>query len=406
MTPLSKEQHSRLIDVAKNRFYNRIELYELYLWLDNFEPDEYDLAITVLEHVDFYRENDFVSLLESAMSKLPINIDRDDANIHFLPIGEPGKSGNIVLYQLHKLFTNNNNCKFYNYAKEIEIDKLGGNDYIVMADDFCGSGTTVDEFIKNIPNSNKILKFPRLYLIFGIIMQNALNLLIRKYSDKYGTQIAIGDIKYKAFNKGNSPFGGYVRMKQMRDFCYKYGNKLCKKMPLGYKNTQSLVIIEHSSPNDSLPILWYNNKSWKPLAPRSYREVAEKACTDRKDNNRWISMVRKNVGVGNNEDIKGLFSNDNYTMIMILRLLMDKKTESVIANTLGLTYEDMQHMKEMGVIYGYWNEKWEVSEYATKQYTEAVAYFRRQNKEKKEMAIEYEDDRNMIYVPETFRSLK
>ena len=51
MRPLSKDQHSRLVEVSSKRYFNRIELYELYLWLDNFEPDEYDMAITLLEHV-------------------------------------------------------------------------------------------------------------------------------------------------------------------------------------------------------------------------------------------------------------------------------------------------------------------------------------------------------------------
>lgn len=403
MNPLSKEQRSRLEDVAIQRFYNRIELCDLFLWLDNFAPEEYDMAIEVLEHVDFYRENDFVSLLANAMNNLPINIKT--THLHFIPIGNPGKSGSIVLYQLHKLSESLKwNATFYNTADKIEID-LGQENYSVLVDDFIGSGSTIDKFFKENHNNIKFLEFSKLCIVAGIAMRNSIERLRKKYK----IHIAVGDIKDKAFEKGISPFGGYVRMKRVRDFCYKYGKKLCCNMPLGYKNAQSLVIIEHTSPNNSLPILWYDYEgsvSWKPLAPRSYIKVVEKAYSERQDNNRWISVFRKNIGIEDEKDIKNMFSGDNYILIMVLRLLMEKKTESVIANILGLTYEDMQHIKIMGVSREYWNEKWEVNDYAKRQYSETIAHFMRQNRERKEMFAEREDNRNMIYVPKTFRNLE
>ena len=409
MRPLSEDQHSRLVEVSSKRYFNRIELYELYLWLDNFEPDEYDMAITLLEHVDFYREKDFVSLLGSAIEKLALDINT--ARFHFLPLGNPGKSGDIVIYQLQKLFAPyQGKSTFYNYSSEIKTDHLQQNDYVILVDDFIGSGNTADEFIQTIPNKDALLAYPRLCIICGVIMKSGKGMLERKYTKTFGVKIAAGDEKYKAFEKRHTPFGGYVRMKRMRDFCYKYGIGLYRKAPLGFKNTQSLVIIEHSSPNDSIPLLWSNKeikgKPWTPLAPRNYNIAAERACLDRQENNRWISMVRKKVGVDTNDDVKDMFSGDNYTLIMILRLLMERKTESVIANTLGLTFDDMQLMKEKGVECDYWDENWEVSDYAMKQYEEAVAYFKRENREKNELAAERADERNMIYIPETFRGLK
>ena len=222
MRPLLKDQHSRLVEVSSKRYFNRIELYELYLWLDNFEPDEYDMAITLLEHVDFYREKDFVSLLGSAIEKLALDINT--ARFHFLPLGNPGKSGDIVIYQLQKLFaTYQGKATFYNYSSEIKTDHLQQDDYVILVDDFIGSGNTADEFIQTIPNKDALLAYPRLCIICGVIMKSGKGLLERKCTKTYGMKIAAGDEKYKAFEKGQTPFGGYVRMKRMRDFCYKYG---------------------------------------------------------------------------------------------------------------------------------------------------------------------------------------
>lgn len=409
MTPLSKEQHDRLVEVANKRFFNRLEMYELYLWLDNFKPEEYELAIALLEHIDFYREKDFVSLLAIAISEL--STDKKSIRFHFLPIGKPGKSGDIVVYQLHKLFAQSEiKAVVYNYASEIALEALNENDYLVLVDDFIGSGNTVDTFIQTIPNKESLLSYPQLSIICGVIMKNGLGLLNRKYTKPYGVSIHAGDIKNRAFEKGLSPFGGYIRMKRMRDFCYKYGVCLSRHFPLGYKNTQSLVIIEHTSPNDSIPILWsnklYKGKPWIPLAPRNYPIVVERAAIDRQENNRWISKLKSILDAESDEDVKRTFSGENYTIILILRLLMRGKPESVIANTLGLTFEDMQEVKKKGVTLGFWDDDWEVDAFAKKQYEEAVDYFKRQKREKRENDDELEDERNMIFVPETFRNLK
>ena len=81
----------------------------------------------------------------------------------------------------------------------------------------------------------------------GIIMRHALDYLNKRFPQ---ITIKYGDVKTRAFQDEPSPFGGYVKSKRIREFAYKYGSELYKDYPLGFKNTQSLVIIEHSSPNN------------------------------------------------------------------------------------------------------------------------------------------------------------
>ena len=63
-----------------------------------------------------------------------------------------------------------------------------------------------------------------------------------------------GDVKVHAFSKSKSPFGGYLKMKELREFCYKYGEQICKGRELGYSNSQALVLFAHAVPNNTLPI--------------------------------------------------------------------------------------------------------------------------------------------------------
>lgn len=402
MEVFSEELRQRLIDVSKGRFFDRIELLDLYLWVKNFNPKEYDLAISVLEHIDFYREFDFISLFESAISNL--SISSQNPVFHFLSVGKPGKSGDLALYQLQKIYSSKKKKpNIYYYADEVFNQKLDVDDYIVFVDDYIGSGNSFYDYINGMPSKDNLLNYPRLCLISGIIMDDGLRFLKRNYKQII---ISYGDIKYKAFKKGISPFGGYIKMKRIRDLCYKYGMKLFPNGPLGYKNVQSLVIMEHASPNNSLPILWSNKKNWYPLFPRSYSINVERMTQNRQDTNRWISLIRKNIGVPNGVNIASLYSNHHSIIINILILLINNKSEYVIANTLGLTHNDMQFFKQLGISYKYWDNNWIVPEFIRQQYIEDNSYFLRKRRQDEDLILEKQDDKNQIYVPETFRQLK
>ena len=62
----------------------------------------------------------------------------------------------------------------------------------------------------------------------------------------------------------------------IRPICEKYGKILYEKHPLGYDNTQALIVFPHNTPNNTLPIIWaserneakYSKKIWYPLFER------------------------------------------------------------------------------------------------------------------------------------------
>ena len=157
MEVFSEELRQRLIDVSKSRFFDRIELLDLYLWVKNFNPKEYDLAISVLEHIDFYREFDFISLFESAISNL--SISSQNPVFHFLSVGKPGKSGDLALYQLQKIYSSKKKKpNIYYYADEVFNQKLDVDDYIVFVDDYIGSGNSFYDYINGMPSKDNLLR--------------------------------------------------------------------------------------------------------------------------------------------------------------------------------------------------------------------------------------------------------
>jgi len=143
----SEDLQKRIIDTIRYRFYDRLDLYDVYRWLDNFQDDEQEMAVSVLEKLEYYREEDLLGILFSKLN-------------------------------------------------------------------------TISEDV------------------------------------------------WREFQK---PFRNY-KMKQIREFCYKCGQQICRGRELGYSNSQALVLFAHAVPNNTLPIIWVDKyedngvkKYWQPL---------------------------------------------------------------------------------------------------------------------------------------------
>ena len=218
-----------------------------------------------------------------------------------------------------------------------------------------------------------------------------------------------GEDRLHAFGKNKSPFGGYLKMKQVREFCYKHGAKICKGRELGYSNSQALILFAHAIPNNTLPIVWVDEyeengakKNWQPLIPRNQVKKQSMAFIQRMDNNRWVFKLSQFFGVDlDDPEWKGVIQDKNVKLTYLLRCLERHIPEVVIANDMGLTNEDMQVLFEDGVNLGLWDKEHHITPDAQKALAEAAKVFKIQKKE--EVGVSVVDDRNYMYIPETFR---
>ena len=196
-------------------------------------------------------------------------------------------------------------------------------------------------------------------------------------------------------------------MKKIREFCYKYGQQICKGRELGYSNSQALVLFAHAVPNNTLPIIWVDSykdngeKYWQPLVARNQLKKQNMAFIQRMDNNRWVFKLSQFFGVDlDNPDWKGIIQDKNVKLTYLLRCLERKMPEVVIANDMGLTNDDMTSIFEEGEKIGLWDKDHKITLEAQKALTEASKIFRIENKEKHFSCV---DDRDYMYIPETFR---
>lgn len=427
----SEEIQKRIEDTISYRFYDRINLYDVYRWLDNFEDDEIELAISVFEKLEYYRENDLHNILNRQFTEslLPDVSKNGTKNviIRFIPLGRPGKSGYVVEYMMKNLFKNScpkgvSKIIYHGSPNEIDESVLTDNDVLVFLDDIIGSGDTFDNVVSLTKKKYKkdgtftesinehtighLVKDGTPYqvtILSCFIMDKGLYHLKKHYPFIK----LFGEVRVHAFKKSESPFGGYYRMIQIREFCYKYGNILSPKKGLGYSNCQALLLFDHAIPNNTLPIVWVDKyeedgkeKNWTPLIPRDKQKRQVMAYQSRMDAVRWTFKLAKYFGFDEDKpNWNGIIQERNVQTTVVLRCLYKHMPLSVIVNEMGITLDDLNDVLDNGKKLQLWNDKYEITESAKVALDEVKNLIGRMEKD---IVVHCVDDRDFMYIPETF----
>ena len=139
----SEELQKRIVDTIRYRFYDRLDLYDVYRWLDNFQDNEQELAVSVFEKLEYYREEDLLGILSKGLYRIISDCWKENkkaVNLIFMPLGRPGKSGHVIQYLVKNLLKSKRpihtkKVSFYNHPKELDAQTLTDEDVVVFLDD-------------------------------------------------------------------------------------------------------------------------------------------------------------------------------------------------------------------------------------------------------------------------------
>lgn len=221
----------------------------------------------------------------------------EDKKTKFLGVGNPSESGVHILYY----FRQENNLKKDRFIyvsdifKGIEKDDLKGNKYIeysikdesisryIFIDDFCGSGSQVEDYLldnlrllKKLNPNVEIFYFMMFGTTHGIEKLN--QLMIYDYPlepnnkfifDKIEA-IFIIDESFKSFSDSSRYYINFpdeINKEYSKNVAIKYGEKLYTN-PLGYKCSELLISFFHNTPDNTLPIFWSGKEKWYPIFKR------------------------------------------------------------------------------------------------------------------------------------------
>lgn len=407
----SVELQEYIEGIIATRLESSVDYSHVLRWLDNFEDQDQSKAISVLSKIEYFSYNKILRFISGHLESIDaIGYKR----IFIMPIGNAGKSGGLIQYACQQILKGKGNYIFIKTFNDIASKDFSEHDAILLVDDIVGSGQTLIDWLM-IENQNneygellsRLIEQSQVNIMSIVVMRNGL----RKIQVKFPTIRVFAEERNKAFERVDSPFGGSVSMLPYRDFCYKYGVNLSHRNPLGFGNAQALIVFDHASPNNTLPIIWSNSKtqngkSWYPLYPRFTNQRIKQLEDKDKDNRKCLVQIRELFGYDN--VTKQLFATTNLYLLEMLTLKMKNMSDYSIAQKLSLPSNDLNTLWQEGITLGFWDSSHNITSTCKKRYDEIIKEIRfkrteEQNRQYKSQNIE--NDYN-IYIPETFRGVK
>jgi hypothetical protein len=280
-------------------------------WLDNFAlssstaPDERAHALFLLSNFMYFGDREIRALLKALYRDLyryPIveKIRRDNGDTldsavidplfkakrqttRFLGVGNPAESGCHLLYYFrqennlpkdlfihtHQIFTRSIG------TRSVELRDPSISRYIFI-DDFCGSGKQGIAYSRDIVEEIKNLKPDALtayYVLFAT--ENGISKIRNETKFDAARGIYELDSSFKCFSTESRYFLNKITEID-KPFCERmakqYGERMVPaKHALGFDDSQLLIGFHHNTPDNTLPIIWFNEPSviqWKPIFRR------------------------------------------------------------------------------------------------------------------------------------------
>ena len=270
-------------------------------WLKNFHEKEERLhALWLLSQFMYFGSREMRELLGALyrdLVKYPIVASIRKANgdtrnhdllkslyvdelkhTRFIGMGNPSESGCHLLYYFRQ--ENRLSKNLFIYTPEI-FSRVGTNRttslrypevkrYIYL-DDFCGSGVQASGYSRDVLEDIKNLKsdVELAYFTLFATEQGITNVRQKTGFDKVDAVFLL-DRTYKCFADESRYFVNcdpLITRLFAEKMCRAYGDRLCPDNPLGYEDGQLLLGFHHNTPDNTLPIVWFDEETGTPWTP-------------------------------------------------------------------------------------------------------------------------------------------
>lgn len=145
---------------------------------------------------------------------------------------------------------------------------------LVLVDDFSATGQTMVEGLKKhmalLKRVNSVgIRIVVVTLVGFAKARERLERFISRNGLSADVYLCdeLGD-EDKAFSEESRVFPDPAERDIAKHIVETKGITLQKRQPLGFRNTQALVVFSFNCPNNTVPILWSETKDWQPLFPR------------------------------------------------------------------------------------------------------------------------------------------
>ncbi|MYN28926.1 phosphoribosyltransferase-like protein [Duganella levis] len=283
--------HNRAHHFIQSGIWQSVEEARLTNWIRQFE--QYDaelLGAVLLDNLILKSKPQFKAMLSTLMTcaELCVDMQHDrelvgilsrskDPGVRLAPAisleQPPTKSGFYVLRLLQRMYRIKDDWlawpqRFAEIPKSVKT--------LIVVDDFLGSGDQFSDFVSlsNLSQLHKDRPELRIVYLVAAAHQSGIDILRRDFSF---VEIICGDVLTDDFHlfdgtRLNSRYRTNVAAQlkeQYLELLKKAGMPPNGKVhPFGYKQQGVCYAFEHSTPNNTLPIYWYETEYWTTLLDR------------------------------------------------------------------------------------------------------------------------------------------
>ena len=262
-------------------------------WLEQFEYNvEQRQIFTLLKHVNYFgrfriRQNirdlheEVQGIIARSGASRPWDGRQARPDILLSSFGSPAQSGSSYarMYSKdHNIFSGN--VKSFKDIPEA-LSKNHQIKALVFVDDIIASGDSVREYLNELNGlCGELIRDKQLMVLICAVC--GLRLGIENVKDaaedaslSAQVRVVVSDIldeTDRCFSNQSEIFNSPEERHQARDIATGYGRNLVRNAPLGYNDSQLLVVFYDNCPNNTLPILWKESTAkpkWKPLFKRN-----------------------------------------------------------------------------------------------------------------------------------------
>jgi hypothetical protein len=158
---------------------------------------------------------------------------------------------------------------------KVALSKRDDVQALVFVDDFVGSGHSASDYLQGFLNECEDLLAAKSIRIFFVAVcgfergmryiENNLTSKMARINLHFCDSLDESD---SCFRDQSKVFPDANERSRAKEIAESKGALLCKPAPLGYSDSQALVVFSHNCPNNTLPILWERNREWIPLFRR------------------------------------------------------------------------------------------------------------------------------------------
>lgn len=240
--------------------YEGLDSEKIIRWIDQFADEDHQLAVKILNEIFYLSREDIRDGVKEVVREANQRFNSINRNrILFVPIGQIYEGSAIIARALRDEI-GENNIKVMTDLEQLQDDTYNA---LVFVDDFSGTGGR----IKSWWDISETLIRPR-----GVPFAIALlvtNYIAKPVIEQFSDLISIHEltIEDKVISTESKKFTDDEK-ESIIEYCTKIADY--SKVKLGFGNCGLLVAFKHGCPNNSLPIIWYDNcDDWEALFSRS-----------------------------------------------------------------------------------------------------------------------------------------